>query len=488
MIEQDVVNLPTVEQKKLPPVTVAIVGGGVAGLFLANALEQSGISFVLFETASSLSSQTGASIGMLPHGLRLLDQINVLAEVEKHEAATVDWEHRDGVTGELLKLLTAMAKYPEELGYGSFFLERRQLLEILYDSIKDKSSVRPGQKVVQIETEAEYATVHTEDGITVECQLVAGADGVRSTVRKEMIAYNQGQDLNGPDYLDTQFACIYGMSTPLEGLKAGRGFSSYRQKSSCFVWTGAGDIPYWFVFKNLGRSLKYGKVPRFSQAELESLLQEVSACTVTEGISFKDLLAKRTTAIITPLEEGVVKSWYHGRMVLLGDSAHKMVPNAAMGGNLAMESAASLLNMLHDIRKKTGDHELKEIPISELEVGLPKYAEGRQDRANGVVAIAGMSCRAQLLLDRSGEQFVRGLSQLTDELWLGRSLISLSQAEKINDWKTGSPRVDFYTRRARQIQEAVRAGQTPDKLITTYGSNAIKDIPVEVALRGTVAV
>lgn len=54
-----------------------IVGGSVSGLALANIFEQLGIDYVLLEAYNSWAPQVGASIGMLPHGTRILDQIGV---------------------------------------------------------------------------------------------------------------------------------------------------------------------------------------------------------------------------------------------------------------------------------------------------------------------------------------------------------------------------------------------------------------------------
>lgn len=54
---------------------VIIVGGSVAGLSLANMLEKFDIDYVLLEAYPTLAPQVGASIGLLPNGLRILDQI-----------------------------------------------------------------------------------------------------------------------------------------------------------------------------------------------------------------------------------------------------------------------------------------------------------------------------------------------------------------------------------------------------------------------------
>lgn len=54
---------------------VVIAGGSIAGLTLANMLEQVGIDFVVLEAYPDIAPQVGASIGMLPNGLRILDQL-----------------------------------------------------------------------------------------------------------------------------------------------------------------------------------------------------------------------------------------------------------------------------------------------------------------------------------------------------------------------------------------------------------------------------
>lgn len=54
---------------------IIIAGGSVAGLALANMLERFGIDFVVLEAYPRIAPQVGASIGLLPNGLRILDQL-----------------------------------------------------------------------------------------------------------------------------------------------------------------------------------------------------------------------------------------------------------------------------------------------------------------------------------------------------------------------------------------------------------------------------
>lgn len=60
---------------------VVIVGGSIAGLTLANALERYDIDYLVLEKHDEIAPQVGASLGLLPHGLRILDQLGIYAEL-----------------------------------------------------------------------------------------------------------------------------------------------------------------------------------------------------------------------------------------------------------------------------------------------------------------------------------------------------------------------------------------------------------------------
>lgn len=60
---------------------VIIAGGGIAGLTLANCLQHAGIDYVLLEARSVIAPQVGASIGMMPNGSRILDQLGCYDEI-----------------------------------------------------------------------------------------------------------------------------------------------------------------------------------------------------------------------------------------------------------------------------------------------------------------------------------------------------------------------------------------------------------------------
>jgi 2-polyprenyl-6-methoxyphenol hydroxylase-like FAD-dependent oxidoreductase len=60
---------------------VIIAGGGIAGLTLANALQHAGIDYLLLEGRTEIAPQVGASIGVLPNGGRILDQLGCYEDI-----------------------------------------------------------------------------------------------------------------------------------------------------------------------------------------------------------------------------------------------------------------------------------------------------------------------------------------------------------------------------------------------------------------------
>ena len=62
---------------------IIIVGAGITGLTLANALQHADADFLLLESRSEIAPQVGASIGLAPNGSRILDQLSCYEELEK---------------------------------------------------------------------------------------------------------------------------------------------------------------------------------------------------------------------------------------------------------------------------------------------------------------------------------------------------------------------------------------------------------------------
>ena len=78
--------------------TLLIAGAGIAGLILANLLEQLDVDYLVLEGYHSVTPDAGASIVLHPHGLRVLDQIGVYEKIRAvgAEADTLNHRTADG--------------------------------------------------------------------------------------------------------------------------------------------------------------------------------------------------------------------------------------------------------------------------------------------------------------------------------------------------------------------------------------------------------
>ena len=120
-----------------------------------------------------------------------------------------------------------------------------------------------------------------------------------------------------------------------------------------------------------------------------------------------------------------------------------------------MESTACFANNLMDLREQGGSIP-RDIPTSDIEKFLESYAQKRRARVSNAMQNASSACRTQLKIGPEAEACILGLPDMKDEAWLSEVLISLSEAEKIENWKNDSVRVDFYDQQAGKIRQEVQ--------------------------------
>jgi hypothetical protein len=134
-----------------------------------------------------------------------------------------------------------------------------------------------------------------------------------------------------------------------------------------------------------------------------------------------------------------------------------MVPHAAMGANLAIESVACFANILTELRKElNGALPAMNISSNKIDKVLQKYSENRTARAGIAMGIAQFSCRAQVKIDQEARKYISNLPNMGRDKWLWGALSSYSYAEKINQWDGGSERVSYYSEKARRIQALLK--------------------------------
>ncbi|GAP87177.1 putative FAD binding domain-containing protein [Rosellinia necatrix] len=366
---------------------VIIVGGSVSGLSLANMLERFDIDYLLLEAYPKIAPQLGASIGLLPGGLRILDQLGCYEPIRDMAGDCyyqTSMRQFDGRVRADKKPITFSEQLESRVGYPQIFIDRQMLLQVLYNNLKFKDRVLIQKRATRVDTFENHICVHTQDGSTYNGDIIVGADGIHSVVRTEMWrnANEAGSDSFGPDEeseLQCDSKCIFGISKRPAGLPAtALQINAFFDGWNYMMLSAPGDRLYWFLFHKMEKAR--GKdIPRFSKDDEAQLAGKHLGDLVTETTTFGHIYENRVCSTLVPIEEHVFARWHFGRIMIIGDAAHKVHPITAQGGNGAMETAAVLVN---ELRRKLGpDSRNGGLSEAEIESIFTDVQAGRFNRA-----------------------------------------------------------------------------------------------------------
>ncbi|KAL2062579.1 hypothetical protein VTL71DRAFT_5651 [Oculimacula yallundae] len=318
---------------------ITIVGSGIGGLATAICLAQTGHKLQVLEAGDELS-EVGAGIQISPNAMRILDSMGLkdafYREATKNEGAIIR-RYEDGKV-----LGKHRANTLELYGYHNLSMHRADYQKVLYDAaLKAGASINFGQKVVSVDTSKPSVTL--QDGSVITCDLIIGADGIGSKIRSTMFP-----DIHPHSTRDCAFRIILTkeqmLSSPI--------LSPLVLKPSSTIWF----APYRHIVAYTIRGTESFNIVvcgpgdadtgRWNEpANLDQLREEYSDHeeTVKELLCVADECHKWRISEVPDLP-----SWRNenGKLVLLGDSAHAMMPYMAQGATQAVEDAAILSGCL----------------------------------------------------------------------------------------------------------------------------------------------
>jgi 2-polyprenyl-6-methoxyphenol hydroxylase-like FAD-dependent oxidoreductase len=174
----------------MQPKTILIIGGGIGGLTLARFLARDGHRVTIIERVKEYASQ-GQAIGFRGVGLQAMEALGLRARVEQtgsHPRASVSYTMR----GERLREML-YSDHAEDVG-GVVVTLRARLHAALYEDLPPEITVRFGLSPTAIEQDEAGVRVTLNNGETLTCELLVGADGANSTVRRLVLPQVQVLD------------------------------------------------------------------------------------------------------------------------------------------------------------------------------------------------------------------------------------------------------------------------------------------------------
>jgi len=341
---------------------VAIIGGGIGGLTAANALSRAGVEVGVYEAAAELR-EIGAGVALHANAMRVLRAIGVEDGVRK-VAGRSEWAvTRNGMTGRVISK-TSRKQQAAAFGVQSATVHRADLLDVLAGALP-AGLVTLGKRCTRVEPGGDTAVAHFADGTEIEADVIVGADGIHSAVRASLF---------GPDAPRFTGKICYRSVIPTAAVRGARTSADNGQ------WLGPhGTI---VLYPLRGEEL-INVVCHYDDEGYrhESWITECGREEVLERYagwheSLLRLFAAGDTWYKWALyDRDPIPRWTRGRVTLLGDAAHPMLPYLGQGACQALEDGAVLATAL---TAEAAD------PAS----GLDRYERTRRPRASRVVLTA----------------------------------------------------------------------------------------------------
>jgi 2-polyprenyl-6-methoxyphenol hydroxylase-like FAD-dependent oxidoreductase len=317
-----------------------IIGGGIAGTVTAIALKKAGVEPVLYEAYDRTADGVGAYLTLAVNGLNGLGQLG-LKDVMRSK----------GFDTSRIALHLGNGKKLTELPLGgpatgetvSQTIMRSDLyLELRDEAIRQGITIEYNKRLVSAENTGEGVRAEFADGSTAEGDLLIGADGLRSQVRR----------IIDPDAPAARYLPLLNTGGFAEGIRIDSepGVMNMvfgKQSFFCYFYHPNGQVGW---FANPPRKVEPTSAELAAtsgeqwRAELVRLFQQDQTPAVD--------IIKATREIYRPwvtYDLPKVPTWHRGRMIIVGDAAHAVSPSSGQGASMAIEDALTLARCLRDV-------------------------------------------------------------------------------------------------------------------------------------------
>ncbi|HVE10674.1 MAG TPA: FAD-dependent monooxygenase [Paraburkholderia sp.] len=342
---------------------IVIAGAGIGGLTAGVALLKRGFDVTILEQAQALK-EIGAGVQLAPNATRVLYQIGVGERLEGLACEPPGKRVRLWNTGQSWRLFDLGAASRDIYGFPYFTLHRADLHQALADAVYALSpnAIHLGEKVEGVKQTGGKVEVTTVQGNVYEADLLIGADGVHSRVRRALF---------GPD------EPVYSGVMAWRGVIDAEKLPEHLRSAYGTNWVGPGAHVIHYPLRGHKLINFVGAVERdgwqveswSEQGTLEECLNDFANWheDVRSLISAIDIPYKWALMVREPMTR-----WSSGNATLLGDACHPTLPFLAQGAGMAIEDGYLIARCLERYK-------------DDLPQALARYEALRLDRTARVV-------------------------------------------------------------------------------------------------------
>ncbi|KAF9963800.1 hypothetical protein BGZ65_011256 [Modicella reniformis] len=361
---------------------VLIVGAGLGGLMTSILLERAGIPYDVFERAPEIKP-IGSTMTFNASILPVFEQLGLLEEVSKISKPCKGMNIHDGELQLLGKLDTSIHR--ERTGYDLVVFARPDMYQLLLSQVPPER-LHLGKKIVSVQQDiVREVSIRCADGTEYKGDILIGADGAYSSVRQCMFEEMRRECVlpeADEEELSIGYVCMVGTTEPLENEEFDGAFKDEYARFERIILQGTphswststvpGNRICWLMTTQLSTTTsatsseaksEAAKTGAFKNIEWgpeanEDMIKEVRDFPCAFGGTMGDLIDATPKDRISRvfLEEKLFETWYYGRIVLIGDACHKMLPSGGSGAINALQDAVILVNSIVDMTMPTAEN------------------------------------------------------------------------------------------------------------------------------------
>ncbi|MEX3925834.1 FAD-dependent monooxygenase [Paraburkholderia sp. BR10936] len=314
---------------------IAIVGAGIGGLTLALALREHGIDAQLFEQTDELR-EVGAAVALSANATRFYERMGLRPAFEKVCAEVPGLVYRDGRSGAVIGHHRGAPDSRGQFG-GSYWGVHRADLQAVLSGAVGLERIKLSHRLVDLAQQPDHVSLTFANGEHVDADLVIGADGARSITRRWMLGYDDA---------------LYSGCSGFRGVVAAERTDLLPDPETIQFWVGPGGhlLHYPIGDKGDQNFLLVERHPSpWPSREWVMPAQEGEQLRL-----FRDwhpAVVQMITAVPISQRWGLfhpppLGRWSKGRITLIGDAAHALVPHHGQGANQSIEDAVVLADQL----------------------------------------------------------------------------------------------------------------------------------------------